>query len=124
MREAMLRVVFFWLVLFMTMQPILSSIDYFLDLHVRSITAYIAEKAAPEGMVTSQLRDEAIELLTAVGFRESDIEITYTNTMQDRGNRIDVIVKVPRDMFFLYNFASNTPSFYYSRSSVMSEYID
>jgi len=120
----MLRVFFFWLVVIILIQPILSSIDYYLDLHVRAVTAYVAEKAAPEGMVSPQLHQEAVDMLTAVGFKEDDIIINYDNSIHERGESITVSIQVPRDMMFVYRFISNMPTFYYAKSTVMSEWLD
>ncbi len=97
-----------------------------MDLQVKANTSYITQKAATEGMVTTALKSEVINNLRALGFDESTIQITSTTTtVQERKNRLDVIIKAPRINMFPYNFSNQTqPEYYYGHGSIMSEYID
>lgn len=126
MKATVLRALFMWLVLFIVLQPMFTYIDYLLDLQVKANTSYLAQKAAVEGTVTPTLKNEVIQHLQAVGFRESDIEITSdASAVQERSSRLDVYIKAPRIHMFPYNFSSgSTPGYYYGHGSIMSEYLD
>lgn len=115
-----------WLVLFIILQPIVSYIDYLLDLQVKANTSYITQKAATEGMVTSALKTEVTNNLMAVGFSASSIQITSSTTaVIDRKSRLDVYIKAPRINIFAYNFSKQKqPDVYYGHGSIMSEYLD
>ena len=125
MKETILRALFLWLALIIIVQPILSHKDYLLDVLVKANTAYITEKAAPEGMVTPSLKQEVFDNLSAVGFDPTEISITYnTSVVMQRKERLDVTLQIPRAPLFLYNFSSQTqPSYYYAHSYTMSEYL-
>ncbi|MDT3426026.1 hypothetical protein J2Z22_001546 [Paenibacillus forsythiae] len=126
MKATVLRALFMWLVLFIILQPIFTYIDYLLDLQVKAYTSYITQKAATEGMVTAGMRSEVVNNLKALGFAESSIEITSSSeTVEERGTRLDVVVKAPRISMFPYDFSGGTQSpYYYGHGSIMSEYLD
>ncbi|MVP02125.1 hypothetical protein [Paenibacillus lutrae] len=125
MKDTTLRALYLWLALIIIAQPLISYKDYLLEMLVKENTAYITEKAAPEGMVTPSLRQELITNLTKVGFTHSQISITYSNAVANRKQRLDVTVKADRPPMFLYNFSSlEQPKYYYAHSYTMSEYLD
>lgn len=115
-----------WLVLLIILQPIVSYMDYLLDLQIKANTSYLAQKAATEGMVTSALKNEVIKNLSAVGFPAASILISSsTETIQDRKTRLDVYIEAPRLVSFVFNFSKGGHSKnYYAHSSIMSEYIN
>src|SRR5690606_29468253 len=106
-------------------QPIVDYTHYLKDLIVKTNTTYIAQKAAVEGTITPALRNEVIDNLKAVGFREDEIEIEFDSSVYDRGNRLDVIIRAERPGLFVYNFSGlDGPNYYYGHDYIMSEYLD
>lgn len=126
MNQTVARALLFWLLLFILLQPSFSHIDYLLDLTVKSNAEFLAQKAAVEGTVTPSLRQEVIDNLTAVGFSESSIEITYHESIVERGQRIDITIRAPRIRMFPYIFSGtlNQPQYYFAHTYIMSEYLD
>ncbi|MBY9080943.1 hypothetical protein KIH86_12600 [Paenibacillus sp. HN-1] len=126
MKDTVLRALFMWLVLFIVLQPMMTYIDYLLDLQIKANTSYLAQKAATEGMITASMRSEVMNNLKALGFTESSIGISSsTEAVQDRSSRLDVYIRAPRISLFPYNFSGNAQSsYYYGHSSIMSEYLD
>jgi len=126
MKETLLRALYMPILLIMILQPMLSYLDYLLDLTVKANTNYLVQKAAVEGRVTPHLRQEVIDNLKAVGFSENQIWIEYDPVVRHRGERIDVSITVFRNrMLFPYLFTSKTlPNSYYAKGSILSEYLD
>lgn len=124
MKETVLKALYFWLVLVIVIQPALSQRDYLLNIVVKSNTSYLAEKAAVQGRITNELITEIKNNLKAVGFNDSDIEITGDTSLKERGNKIDVIIKVKRPPMFVLNLgAIGVPTYYYAKTSISSEYL-
>lgn len=125
LKGTILRAVFMWVVVIIIVQPILSHKDFLLDLNVKANASLLAQKAAPEGVVTPQLYQEIVDNLKAIGFKEDQIEIQFSSTIRERTEIIDVIILVERNPMFLYSFGkSNSPQYYYGRHRIMSEYIE
>lgn len=125
MKETVLRALYLWIVLIIITQPILDYTDYLKELIVKANTSYITQKAAVEGTVTTALKNEVIDNLKAVGFKEDQITIEYETIIKDRKERLDVVIKVERPRLFLYNFSSvQQPQYYYGHGYIMSEYLD
>lgn len=124
MKETIVRALFFWLTLIILVQPTLSHIDYLLDLVVKANAEYAAQKAAPDGIMTSTLRQEILNNLAAVGLDPGKVVIESGTTVLARTERLDVRIRAPRQTFLLYRFGSEAmPSEYYAHAYVMSEYI-
>jgi len=118
------RLLFFWFALLILIQPSLSYLDYLLDLAVKSNAEYAAQKAAPAGGVTPQLRQEILDNLAAAGFDPAQVTVESTSTTVDRGERIDVRIRAPRLPMFLYRFGRESwPQEHYAHAVVMSEYV-
>lgn len=118
------RLLFFWFALLILIQPSLSHLDYLLDLTVKSNAEYAAQKAAPAGGVTPELKQEILDNLAAVGFNPAEVTVESTSTMVDRGERIDVLIRAPRLPLFLYRFGNKSwPQEYYAHAVVMSEHV-
>lgn len=124
MKETIVRALFFWLTLIILVQPMLSHVDYLLDLVVKANAEYAAEKAAPEGIMTSALRQEVLQNLAAVGLDPDKVIIESGTTVLERTERLDVRIRAPRQPLFLFRFGSEAmPKEYYAHAYVMSEYI-
>lgn len=124
MKDTIVRALFFWLTLIILVQPMLSHVDYLLDLVVKANAEYAAEKAAPEGMMSSALRQEVLQNLAAVGLDPDKVIIESGTTVLERTKRLDVRIRAPRQPLFLYRFGSEAMSKeYYAHAYVMSEYI-
>jgi hypothetical protein len=125
MKETILRALYLPLLLIILVQPMLAYVDYLLENIVKSNTSYITQKAAVDGVVTPSLRQEVVDNLTAVGFSSADINIEYSNSIKDRKQRIDVILKTPRLIRFPFNFATVPENQnYYGHGYIMSEFLD
>jgi N-methylhydantoinase A/oxoprolinase/acetone carboxylase beta subunit len=126
MKETLLRAIYMPLLLYIILQPMYSYLDYLYDLAVKANTAYLTQKAATVGRVTPELRQEVVEKLMAVGFKEDEIQIESNSSVRYRGERIDVTVRVERDRtLFPYMFTSaSMPNVYVGHGTIMSEYVD
>lgn len=126
MKATVLRALFLWLVLFILLQPMMTYVDYLLDLQIKANTAYLTQKTAVEGRVTPALRSEVVANLTAVGFTASSIDITSASeAVMERSQRLDVYLSAPRVRLFPYWFTdASQPERYYGHGSIMSEYLD
>lgn len=124
MKDTLVRALFFWLTLIILVQPMLSHIDYLLDLVVKANAEYAAEKAAPDGILSGDLRQEVLNNLAAVGLDTSKVVIESGTTVVERTERLDVRIRAPRQPLLLYRFGSEAmPTEYYAHAYVMSEYI-
>jgi hypothetical protein len=96
------------------------------EMAVKANAAYLTQKAAVEGKVTPQLRQEVINNLTAIGFHDDEIQIESDPMTRYRGERIDVTIKVYRKRtLFPYIFSSESmPDYYVGHGTIMSEYMD
>jgi hypothetical protein len=126
MKETLLRAIYMPVLLFIVLQPMYSYLDYMYDTAVKANAAYLTQKAAVEGRVTPQLRNQVIENLKAVGFHEDEIRIESDPMIRYRGERIDVTVRVERDRaLFPYVFTSQSmPKEYVGHGTILSEYVD
>ena len=124
MKETIMRALYFWLLLVIIIQPFLSQRDYLLNLVVKSNASYLAEKAAVEGRITPELVEEIKANIEAVGLKVEDGDISGTTTLRQRGEEIEVVIRVKRPGAFLYNLGTvGAPTHYYSRQSILSEYV-
>lgn len=124
MTSTFAKVFFIWLGFMILLQPLLSHLDYLLDIVVKSNADYAAEKAAPDGVMTAELKQTVLDRLAAVGFDPDTVQVTSSSTIVDRGEQIDVKITAPRLPMFLYRFGSQSmPSTYYAHSYTTSEYI-
>jgi hypothetical protein len=124
MKETLVRALFFWLTLMILVQPMLSHIDFLLDMIVKANTEYAAEKAAPEGILSGALRQDVLQNLAAVGFDPSEVVLESSATVVERTERLDVRIQAPRRPMLLFRFGSEAlPEHYYGHAYVMSEYI-
>lgn len=95
-----------------------------LDVVVKANAEYAAQKAAPYGYITPDIRQEIIDNLTAVGFNADQIVIESQLEKQERGDRIDVIIRAPRLPMLLYRFGSSQlPTEYFAHAYTTSESI-
>lgn len=126
MKETLLRAIYMPLVLYIILQPLYSYLDYTYDVTVKANAAYLTQKAAAEGRVTTNLRQQVINNLKAIGFKEDEIQIETDPGIRYRGERIDVTVKVLRERkLFPYLFSSKSmPNYYVGHGSIMSEYLE
>ncbi len=85
------------------------------------------ERAAIEGGFTQENKDEMFALLSAVGYKESEIEFNGTESLTLRGDYVEGSLKVPNIyQFFLFeNMISRETSekFHFHSASRMSEYV-
>ena len=125
MAGVFVRIAFIWLLLFMAMQPLISHIDYMLYLVIKSNAEYAAQKAAPDGMLTASVRDAVIQNLKSVGFNETEIFISSnTNSPLTRGEEIIIEIQAPRiPLFYLNISGQQTPTHYFGKAYIISEYI-
>jgi hypothetical protein len=126
MKETLLRAIYMPVLLYILLQPMYSYLDYLYDTAVKANAAYLTQKAAVEGKVTPQLRQEVINKLTAIGFHEDEIQIESDAVTRYRGERIDVTIRVNRKRtLFPYIFTSESmPDDYVGHGTIMSEYMD
>lgn len=125
MKSAVLaQILFLWLFVLILLQPMLSHQDYMLNVAVKANADYAAEKAAPYGHVTPELRQEILDNLRGIGFDPSQIMIESQVIQQERGERIDVIIRAPRMPMFLYRIGnSQLPREYFAHSYTTSEFL-
>ncbi len=115
---------FLWLFVFVLFQPLISHQDYMLDVAVKANAEYAAQKAAPQGIVTPELRQEILDNLSALGFDPSEVNIESQLEKQERGQRLDIIIRAPRLPMFLYRLGNiNLPTEYYAHTYTTSESI-
>lgn len=126
MSGVFVKISFFWLLIFMVLQPMLSHIDYTLSIVVKSNAEYAAQKMAPAGMLTAEVKEAVMENLAQVGFKAADVQ-WQTNTTQPlkRGEHLEVTIIAPRmPMFVLSFFGQELPKDYYARAYTTSEWVD
>ncbi|WP_163537302.1 hypothetical protein [Gracilibacillus sp. YIM 98692] len=118
-----------WLTLFITLTimftPILAYID---SMHREAVEVVLqegAKKAAIEGYFTPGIIDDMKqELVDRYNFDESTINITATDTLQQRENHLAATIEVPRGPIFLFNVFNNGPDTIKKSTTIMSEYIN
>jgi hypothetical protein len=119
------RIFFTWLLLFMIIQPLLGHIDYVLQVVVKSNAEYAAQKTAPAGMLTQDVRTAVLDNLEAAGFNRNSIQLTSnTSSPLSRGEEITIEIRSPRLPMFAYKFTNdNIPTSYLGKAYTTSEYI-
>jgi hypothetical protein len=119
------RIFFIWLLLFMILQPILGHIDYVLQVVVKSNAEYAAQKTAPEGMLTQDVRTAVLDNLESVRFDRNKIQFTSNaSSPLTRGEEIIIEIRAPRLPMFAYKFTSaEIPTSYLGKAYTTSEYI-
>lgn len=126
MKETLLRALYMPILLYMILQPMLSYLDYLLDLNVKANTAYLVQRAGVEGKVTEELKQEVIQNLMAVGFSPSEIHIEADPTLRYRGERLNITIRVDhrRNLFPYWFTRQPVPNAYYGHGTIMSEYLE
>lgn len=119
------RIFFMWFAFVIILQPLFSQLDYFMDTTVKANAEYAAQKAAPNGTVTEEIRSEVRNNLAAVGFNPDSITIDATGGIKSRGEKMEVVIRAPRIVqSFVYKFGSaEPPKEYFAHTYTASEYI-
>lgn len=119
------RVCFNWFAIMILLQPMFSQLDYFLDTAVKANAEYAAQKAAPNGTMTEEVRTRIRQNLAAVGFNPDSINIEATGGIKSRGETMEVVIRAPRIVqSFIYKFGTTEPpTQYFAHTYTTSEYI-
>lgn len=119
------RIFFMWFAFVIILQPLFSQLDYFMDTTVKANAEYAAQKAAPNGTVTEEIRSQVRNNLAAVGFNPDSITIDATGGIKSRGETMEVVIRAPRIVqSFVYKFGSSEPpTEYFAHTYTTSEYI-
>lgn len=119
------RLFFMWFAFLVLLQPLFSHLDYFLDTTVKANAEYAAQKAAPYGRMTEEIKTQIRDNLAAVGFRPDSVSIDATGGVKPRGEMMEVVIRAPRIVqSFIYKFgSSDPPTEYFAHTYTTSEYI-
>lgn len=119
------RIFFLWFAFLVLLQPMFSQLDYFLDTAVKANAEYAAQKAAPNGTMTEEVRAKIRQNLAAVGFNSDSIAIEATGGIKSRGETMEVVIRAPRIVqSFIYKFGTTEPpTQYFAHTYTTSEYI-
>lgn len=119
------RIFFMWFAFVVLLQPMFSQVDYFLDTTVKANAEYAAQKAAPNGTMTEDVKMRIRQNLAAVGFNPDSIVIEATGGIKSRGETMEVVIRAPRIVqSFIYKFGSTAPpTQYFAHTYTTSEYI-
>jgi hypothetical protein len=118
-----------WMTLFLSVTIIFTPLFMYLDSLHREVVDTVLHQGLKEASISGYFTDEIIEdmkdtLVNDYNFQESTIEITATQTLQQRGDYIDISLSVPRGPIFVINLFNQGPSKITRTAKIMSEFIN
>jgi hypothetical protein len=118
-----------WMTLFLALTIIFTPLFLYRDSLHREVIDMVIHQGLKEASIRGYFTDEIIAdmkdtLVNDYNFQESTIEITATQTLQQRGDYIEISLSVPRGPIFIINLFNQGPNKITRPGKIMSEFIN